>query len=95
MLINGNKLCPHCGFRHTIYRPLGQSAFGWDCPQCGRRLSTSIARGLLAMLVPCVVLYLVLGQCDTLTQRVVAIWAVWLTVGPVMMHLAMDVRAVD
>lgn len=95
MGINGNKLCPHCDFRHTIYRPLGQSSFGWDCPQCGRRLTTSYARGLLAILPPCIVLYFVLGLCETTTQKVFATWAVWFVIGPPVFHLALDVRAAD
>lgn len=95
MRLDGHKLCPHCGFRHGPFRPLFQSAFGWECPGCGRRLTTSYGRGLMAILVPCVVIYVVLGHCDTTLQKTIAIWGVWLLLGPPFFHLALDVRAAD
>ena len=95
MRLHGNKSCPHCGFRHTPFRPLSQSAFGWNCPGCGRRLTTSMWRGALAILPPCVVLYVLLGRCDSMVADLIAIWGVWLLLGPPIFHLALDVRPAD
>ena len=95
MRINGNKLCPHCGFKHGLFRPFWRSRHGWDCPQCGRLLKSDTRREFLVILIPCLVLFVLLGLCETQAQRLLAITIAWFGFGSLMAYLNMDVRAAD
>ncbi|MBC8426642.1 hypothetical protein H8E07_21205 [bacterium] len=95
MRINGNKLCPHCGCRHTLFRPFSKPPQGWKCPQCGRLLTTDRRRVALVVLIPVVVLFVLFGYCQTTAHRLLAITVAWFGVGTLVAHLALDVRAAD
>lgn len=95
MRFNGNKVCPHCKFKHSLFQPFSRPYGGWKCPQCGRLLKTERRRHYLVLIVPLVALFVMLGFCETTVHRLFAISIAWFGVGSFVEYLALDVRAAD
>ena len=95
MRINGNKLCPRCGFKHTLVRPFSNPTQGWDCPGCERRLTTPWRRQIPVIFLCSVILFYLLTLTESRGQKVLAMLITWMGFGPLLFHLSLDVRAVD
>jgi len=95
MKINGNKLCPDCGYRHTLFRPWSQPAIGWDCPGCGRRLTRSFGRGLVTIFASSFLIAVLSLFMDFSARDRIIVLPIFMGFLMFMMHLSLDVRAAD
>jgi len=92
MRINGNKLCPHCGYRHSAFRPAGQPASGWDCPGCGRKVKPGMARRATAVMVSLALGIVGINLAQGSTAGLIVFWLVWIPLSLSLFHLAADIR---
>ncbi len=95
MRLNGNKACPHCGARQTIFTPLIKPFSTWDCPACGGRLYSPMSRNFVMVLACSLIQFPMMLVSDTLAWRLSAILIVWVGFGMLFAHLALDVQVTE
>ena len=92
MKLSGDKLCPHCGARQTIFKPLIKPLNTWHCPACGGQLYSPPHRSFIAVLACALVQFPLMLISDALTWRLAVILIVWGGFGSLFGQLALDVR---
>lgn len=92
MKLNGDKSCPHCGARQTIFKPLIKLFNTWHCPACGGQLYSPPHRSFIAVMACALIQFPLMLVSGALAWRLAVILIVWGGLGSLFGHLALDVH---